>query len=426
MASISDIDVVVIGGGAAGLAAAARLAAAEVPYVLLEARQRLGGRAFTKEAGGFPLDLGCGWLHAAERNPWVAIAEELGFTIDRTRPPWGVMAFDKFFSAADQKDFFAASAALDERLAAAAQHGQDRPAADLLEPGNRWNGLLDAISTYYSGVELARLSVLDYDAYREDGVNWRVRDGMGAAIARFGVPLAARLGTAVTAIDHSGRRLSIETACGTLTARAAIVTVPSAHIAQERLAFRPALPRKIEAAASLPLGLADKLVFAADEAALADLPQNSRLFGHTDRTATGSYHLRPFGWPLIEGYFGGDHARALEAEGDDGFAAAAREELARHLGSDLARRLVPIAATAWARDEFALGSYSYARPGAAGARTVLAAPVDGKLFFAGEATSLTGFSTAHGAYESGVRAADEALAALSLERVIPGQPGDQA
>jgi monoamine oxidase len=412
MALMNEIDVVVVGGGAAGLAAASRLAGANVSYVVLEARQRLGGRAYTKEAAGFPLDLGCGWLHAAERNPWTKIAEELGFTVDRTRPPWGMLAFDRFFSTADQQDFFAASAALDERLAEAAKQGEDRPASDLLEPGNRWNGLLDAISTYYSGVELDRLSVLDYDAYREDGVNWRVREGMGAAIARFGAPLSFRLGAPVTTIDHSGPRLCIETHAGALTARAAIVAVPTPHIAEERLVFRPALPKKIAAADSLPLGLADKLVFEASAALLKELPENSRLFGHTDRTATGSYHLRPFGRPLIEGYFGGENARALERQGERGFVAAALDELAQHLGPDIARRLTPIASSAWALDEFALGSYSYARPGGAGARAVLAEPVDGRLFFAGEATSLTDFSTAHGAYESGMRAAKEALAAL--------------
>ena len=169
---------------------------------------------------------------------------------------------------------------------------------------------------------------------------------------------------------------------------------------------------KIEAAHSLPLGLADKLVFEADATLLKELPENSRLFGHTDRAATGSYHLRPFGRPLIEGYFGGEYARALEREGERGFVAAALKELARHLGLDIAKRLTPIASSAWARDPFSLGSYSYARPGGAGARAILAEPVDGRLFFAGEATSLSDFSTAHGAYESGVRAAEEALVAV--------------
>ena len=83
-----DVEVAVIGGGAAGIGAARRLREAGVKALILEARGRLGGRAWTVEAGGFPVDLGCGWLHSAKRNPWTGIAAAQGRTIDRTPPPW--------------------------------------------------------------------------------------------------------------------------------------------------------------------------------------------------------------------------------------------------------------------------------------------------------------------------------------------------
>src|SRR5438270_643634 len=85
----SDTEVVIVGGGAAGIAAGWRLRDAKINCLIIEARSRLGGRAWTVRSDPeMPVDLGCGWLHSAERNPWVEIAEAEGFTIDKTLPPW--------------------------------------------------------------------------------------------------------------------------------------------------------------------------------------------------------------------------------------------------------------------------------------------------------------------------------------------------
>jgi len=92
------------------------------------------------------------------------------------------------------------------------------------------------------------------------------------------------------------------------------------------------------------------------------------------------------------------------------------DELAALLGSNWKKRLKPLAETRWLTDPWSRGSYSHALPGRAGAREVLARPVEERLFFAGEATSREYFSTAHGAWESGVRAAEEAIAALERRR----------
>jgi monoamine oxidase len=83
-----DVEVVVIGGGAAGIAATHRLCDASIRCLLIEARPRLGGRAWTVMGAGFPLDVGCGWLHSGDRNPWTTVAQHEGFTIDKTPPPW--------------------------------------------------------------------------------------------------------------------------------------------------------------------------------------------------------------------------------------------------------------------------------------------------------------------------------------------------
>ena len=128
------------------------------------------------------------------------------------------------------------------------------------------------------------------------------------------------------------------------------------------------------------------------------------------RTGMGTYHLRPFGRPCIEGFFGGSFARELEKAGEGALAAQAIEEIASVLGNDYRQKLTPLAESRWGQDPFARGAYSHALPGQAGMRAVLAAPVEGRLFFAGEATSPNFFSTAHGARDSGERAAREAMA----------------
>jgi monoamine oxidase len=187
--------------------------------------------------------------------------------------------------------------------------------------------------------------------------------------------------------------------------------VPTNLIAQEVIRFHPALPQKVDAAAGLPLGLADKVMLALDDPEA--LPQEGNLRGATMRTDMGTYHLRPFGQPCIEGFFGGRFAKTLEDAGDGAIAAHSIDEIAGFLGNDIRRKLRPLKESRWAHDPFARGSYSHALPGHADQRAVLAAPVDGRLFFAGEATSPNFFSTAHGARDSGERAAGEVLAAVA-------------
>lgn len=406
---MADLDVVVIGAGAAGIAAARRLTGA-VSVRVLEARNRIGGRAWTLRRDGLPLDLGCGWLHSADENEWASIARTLGLAIDETPPPWSRRAHQLNFSAADQRDFADAWDRFDDRVAAAAQEPRDRAAAECLEPGGRWNALLDALSTYINGVELERLSVQDFARYRNTGVNWRVEVGYGALMQASAAGLDIALDCPVTLIDHSGADVRVETPRGALAARTVIITVPTNLIAAGALRFDPALPEKGEAAAALPLGLADKVFLRVAEP--ERLPVQTRLFGATERVKTGSYHLRPFGAPIIEGYFGGAFARELEEAGEEALFQFAIEQIAALLGSDMRKRLTPTALSRWHRDPYARGSYSYATIGHSDRRAVLAAPVDDRLFFAGEACSIHDYSTAHGAYRTGLRAAEEALTAL--------------
>jgi monoamine oxidase len=170
----------------------------------------------------------------------------------------------------------------------------------------------------------------------------------------------------------------------------------------------PALPRKTRAAQGLPLGLDDKLFISLDRA--EEFDKDVRVFGHTDRAATAAYHFRPFGRPMIEAYFGGKCAAELEAHGEGAFFDFAVSELRDVFGSEFGRRLRPIRIHRWGLDPLALGSYSFALPGSADCRATLAEPVDRRLFFAGEACSAHDFSTAHGAWHTGMVAAEQVIA----------------
>ena len=404
-----DYEVVVVGGGAAGVAAARRLHTAGVRCLIVEARPRLGGRAWTVAGpSGSALDLGCGWLHSADRNPWAVVAQEQNRTIDKTPPPWRRRS-TVGFPEGQQREFIEAQEQFSARVSERAARKPDVSAATLLERGNRWNDLINAVGTYISGAELDQVSALDYDNYHDTGVNWRVVEGYGTTIAACGEGLPAVLGCPVNRINHHDKRLKVETSQGVVAADQVIVTLPTTLLAENPGLFSPGLPQKTEAAQGLPLGLADKLFLTLTDP--EEFEKDSRMFGATDRTATATYHFRPFGRPQIEAYFGGRLARELEAGGERAFFDFALSQLTSLLGSAFRDRVNLIRIHGWSSDPYSRGSYSYARPGMADCRTKLAVPVDDRLFFAGEACSQHDFSTAHGGWITGVAAAEQALSA---------------
>lgn len=412
---MQDVDIAIIGAGAAGLAAATRLRGSGLTTLLLEARSRPGGRAWTVREGALALDMGCGWLHSADQNPLVSLIAAAGLTIDRSPPHWArpnvELADPAYaFSEADRRAFGKAWSKFDERIEKAAAGPADMAAAELLEPGCPFNRMLDAISGFYNGAPLSEVSVKDYAAYDDTEVNWRVREGYGAGLLAVSAPGEAVYDCAVRRIRHGQPRLAIETAKGTLRARAAIVCVPTPHLAEQRLAFDPPLPAKVDAAAGLPLGLANKAFLALD--GREDLPADGGLRANRETRRDASYQVRPFGRPYVEVFVGAPFANALEAEGEGALLDFALEDLGKLMGADFRKRLTPIAETRWLNDPFALGAYSHAAVGHAGDRARLAEPVEDRLFFAGEATSARAFSTCHGAWESGLRAAEEALAVI--------------
>jgi len=263
--------------------------------------------------------------------------------------------------------------------------------------------MIDAISGYANGASLAEVSLHDWAAYENAAAddNWAVVKGYGTVVVNHAAGLAVRTGVTATRIDHRGKTIRIDTSAGTIEADHVIVAVPTTVLAEGRLTFDPPLPAKQDAAAALPLGIADK-VFLSVEGPLP-WPAHAHLTGNPHSACTASHRLSPFGWPIVESFFGGPCAEMLEADG--AAAAFAIDELVALLGSDWRARFTPLATTRWRHVPLIGGSYSHAQVGHAGARQQLAQPVDGRLFFAGEACSRADFSTAHGAYETGLAAA---------------------
>ena len=410
----TEVDVAIVGAGAAGIGTLRRLVEAEgVSVLALEARDRVGGRVHTIVPTGFALDRGAEWLHSADRNPLSPIAQSLGFSVHKRPPEWINRLARSGETPQEAADWLATRVAQGEARRRAAAEPDDRSLASVLPPGGRWNALLDATSTWGNGAELDRVSVRDYVRYDEHStnVNWRLGEGYGRLFERLAEGLPVALETPVARVDHTGRAIRLDTPRGTLAAKRVVVTVPTSMIVAELPRFDPPLPDKIAAAAGLPLGVDDKLFIALDGPG-AGIGHDEFLVGSTVRRETMSYQVRPLDRPAIYCFCGGRFAATMEREGSEAMFDFAADELAGLLGSGIRKRISPVAATAWLADPWSRGSYSYARPGHSGDRAVLAAPVDGRLFFAGEATSPYFFSTAHGAFMSGLAAADAALASL--------------
>jgi monoamine oxidase len=409
------VDVAIVGGGAAGIAAACRLLAIGRSVLLIEALPRIGGRAHTVELEGMRLDLGCGWLHSAERNPFMRMAEMFGLRIDRSEGAWDRQLDDLTFPAGEQREAWGAYRAFKQRLQLAPPASDC--AADALDPDCRWRPFIDGVSSFVAGTELANVSAADLAAYnRAAGPrDWRLQDGYGALIASLGSKIATSLSTSVSEVRQDDD-IVIETNHGTVRARAAIVAVSTAVLARGDIRFDPAALDQLHAAACLPLGLANKVLLALDDPDA--VPVESHLLGNPYRAGTGSYYFRPLGHPVIEGFFGGSLAAELEADGPVAAEAFCREELTALLGADFAAQLRPLAITRWGQEPTIGGSYSYAIPGEAHQRDILALPVSDRLCFAGEACSVGDFSTAHGAWQSGIAAANRVDLSLPSIRAM--------
>jgi monoamine oxidase len=427
-----EFDIVVIGAGVAGLAAASVLRDAGCHYLVLEASGRVGGRAWTtrpEALGGAVFDQGAVWLHAAERNPLARIAEGAGETLlDADQLRTGRTHVDgRWANEAERADY---DQAWDRFEAAAAQLvGPGLPDVSLAEVARRlpddpwaltvetWEGPIIAAAAAHE------LSLEDWRRNLLSGGNLLPEGGLGDIVARrLGAGAAIRLNTPATCVRWKGPggSVAVETPAGTVTASACIVTVSTGVLAAGGLRFDPPLPPEVAGCiAALPMGLATKVALRATGADRLGLPP----FCSVDRRVTQSgeptmiFSFWPFGRDHAIGWTGGGAAWELMRGGERAAVDFARSELRRLFGARADGVFAESGAvvTGWGADPFVRGAYAYARPGQAGSRARLGEPLaDGHLMFAGEACHDGLAGTVGGAYLSGAEAARVAAAAVGL------------
>lgn len=411
------LDAVVVGAGAAGLTAARQLTAAGYRVLVLEARNRIGGRALTDHSSvGVPWDRGCSWLHSAAVNAWVGYARANDFEL----LPDNFLR--RIYDGSKRLDEIATTGlrALRERMSTelevAGRHGLDIPAEQafsLVTRQDPWYPVAAAGLTAWEGVEPSSFSALDSFQYDDRGGNLLIPKGYGNLLAHYGRRVDVRLRTPVTRIRWSRQGVSLDSPAGTLTVPVAVVAVPVSVVAQGALVFSPYLPADVlQAHHDLPLGLMNKVALRFSKDVLGNGPiefLRQRRAGWRGM----NYLLRMWDANVAVGMAAGSLAHELEAAGEQAMVDFALDELAGMLGSEVRKRFDRGAATAWAGDPYSLGAYSYCLPGRYGARRILTQPVGERLVFAGEHTEQSAYGTLHGAQQSGLRAARQAAALLS-------------
>ena len=416
-ARAADPDVVIVGAGVAGLAAARSLMAANKSVLLVEARERIGGRAVTDSTTlAFPFDLGAQWIEAGRSNPAMAILKEMNVRPVPDRQEQAIYIGGTEAPRDEYARFEKIAIDASRKLVAALKRGTDVPVGRVLVAQDPLERLAYAmVGPLESGVELGELSARDFMRQPETEPQYSVAEGLGALVARWGAKVPVKLGTRVVRIDSTNAQVLLVTTNGQLSAKAVIVTVPTGVLAAG-FGFAPQLSAaKREAIAQLPMALYNKIALSFGRKVI-DAPAGRSIIGLNRKQEPFDAIVRPYNRDAAIVFVGGAQARQLEEEGTGAALGFAMSALAEIYGSDLRGLMARSSVTRWGRDPFARGSWSMATPGNADKRLVLAQPHHDRIFFAGEATDPVWATRVGGAYASGVRAAREALAVLGAKR----------
>ncbi|MFK7753190.1 MAG: flavin monoamine oxidase family protein [Sedimentitalea sp.] len=407
-------DVIVIGAGVAGLAASQALRRAGLDVIVLEAAGHSGGRCVTDlTTFSQPFDRGGSWLHSAAINPLARIAEQQGIALHKKE--WSYIKVH-----ADGHDLGVSEVAdyntyYETMWEAIDRRGASAPDTTMLDamPDAPWKDTVVHTIAQMVGANADVTSARDSYNYADAPGDWLVAGGLGDFVQSLHADVRVRHTCRVAKIDYSGQEVAVATSQGTLKARHVIVTVSTGVLAAQAIEFIPPLPAsKRDAIAQLPNGLLNKIGIEFDPA-WASAVEGDMIDYHTGGDAFCTVQFGFYGTNLAVGFVAGRFADALEREGPGAATDFCLNALGATFGSDISTHIRKTDETAWRGNVNTRGSYSYAKPGGAGARRILAQPVAGKVHFAGEATMTDTYSTVHGAYLSGQRVATQVIAQLS-------------
>jgi len=419
--------VAVIGAGMAGLACARRLAAAGYETVVLEARDRIGGRIRTdRRWPGMAVDLGASWIHGVSGNPVTALASEAGARRAATSYDASI-AYDSRGRVVDiDADVARMEGLIEEAREAVEDFDEDVSLKDAIEAHPRYRRLDERGRMLLDHVVNAQYE-LEYAGDRSELSAWSVDEdegfgggdalfpgGYDAVAAFLARGLDIRLGAVVDAVSIAGKGATVRLSGGqSLAVDHVVVTVPLGVLKAGGIAFEPKLPAgHREAIERLGFGVLEKTCLRFDKPFWPrDVDWIEFVAGRRGEWTEWLSVTRATGAPLLVGFQGGAAARALASLDDRAIVDAALAALRAMFGADVPPPSGAVV-TRWAADPFARGAYSFNAMGSDGStRQALAQPVEGRLFLAGEAISARHFATTHGAYLSGLAAADAILAA---------------
>jgi monoamine oxidase len=420
-----EADIVVIGAGAAGIAAARRIMAANRKVIVVEASSKVGGRCLTDTATfGMPFDRGARWMYNPETNPMVKLARAAGLDLATAPAGQKIRIGRRNARAGETEEFLAAMVRANRAIDEASRKADAACASALPKDLGVWAGAAEfVLGAGFAGKDLKELSTIDKARAQDRNAALACRQGMGTLIARLGEQVPLALSTPASRVSWSNRDVSVETPSGKIVARAAIVTVSSNVLSAGNIRFTPDIPkRQLDAAAKLSLGSLDHIMLQLQGNPLG-LSRDDIIIEQSDSTRTALLFANIAGSSLCSVDVGGSFGRDLSAQGAPAMEAFAVEWLTKLFGSEVAGAVKKSSATRWNAAPFTLGAMSSAAPGGQGSRKILTEPF-GCMFLAGEATHETLWGTVDGAWESGERAAESALrriGALKDESAAPAK-----
>ena len=415
-----DADIVVIGAGAAGIAAARRILAANRKVIVVEAASRIGGRCLTDSTSfEVPFDRGARWLHNPDTNQIVKLARAAGLEIVTAPSGQKIRIGRRYARAGEIEDFLASLVKANRAIDDASRKADISCAAALPTELGDWAGTIDfALGASFAGKDLKDLSAVDKIRAADRNTVFSCRQGLGTLMAKLGGELPVSLSTPANRISWSNRDVAVETPSGKIAARAAIITVSSNLLAAGTIKFTPDIPKRVpDAASKLSLGSYDHIALQMAGNPLGLLHDEVVIEQSTSkRTALLLANIG--GSSLCSIDVAGSFGRDLSAQGETAMLAFAKEWLTKLFGSDVAAAIKKSSATRWNASPYVLGAMSAAAPGGQASRKILTEPI-GCMFLAGEATHETLWGTVDGAWESGERAADAALRRIGAIRDEP-------